>query len=65
MNAQLHQQFGIASHNCIEYRGYYIVMNHDDSHIIVTKNLHDSLKTTSLLFEAYLFIDELIDGPKK
>ena len=58
-------RFGLHSANCIEYRGYYILTNHDDSQMAITADLDTILKKTSSLCEAYLFIDTHIDGQKQ
>lgn len=54
-------RFGLKSTDCITYRGYYILTNHDDSHMAVTSNMHDILFVTSSLCAAYTYIDKLID----
>lgn len=49
------------SHDCIPYRGYYILTNHDDSKLLVTSNTKDILLQTTSLCMAYAFIDKLLD----
>ena len=60
---QLHP--GLRSRDCITYRGYYILTNHDDSKLAVTANLKDILLQTASLCGAYTFIDNLLDNPSK
>lgn len=54
-------QLHLHSRDCIPYRGYYIIANHDDSILTVTSNGKDRLITTSSLCAAYLHIDNLVD----
>ena len=54
-------QPGLRSRDCIQYRGYYILTNHDDSKMAVTANLKDILLQTASLCMAYAFIDKLLD----
>ena len=58
-------QPGLRSRDCINYRGYYIITNHDDSKMAVTADLKTILLQTASLCGAYAFIDNLIDSKIK